>query len=322
MMKDATSVVVSGALASVLLLAGCHRAEQPKTPADLPPVTVQTAAVTVTNVPDLHEIVGTVRPALSASVAAKVTAVMLKVHAQPGAAVKAGDVLAELDDRELRAEYDRAKADYERFKELLAKQVAPQADFDAAQSRYRVAEANLSHAKLLAPFDGIVAQKLADVGDLATPGKPLFVLEQVGRFRLEANVPERFAGNLKLGQELDVVIEALNGRCRGPISEIIPAADPASRSFLIKIALPADAPLKSGLFGRALLPVGVRAAVLVPAAAIHERGQLTFVYVVANGRAQMRLIRTGKPGEVLSGLEAGEQVVVAGTVADGQRVQP
>ena len=317
-MKTLLTLPVSFA---ILWLTGCHRADrQPVT--ELPAATVQTAPVTLARVPDFQEIAGTVRPKLSANVAAKVTGAILKVHALPGAMVKAGDVLAEIDDRELRAEFDRAKSDFERFQALLEKSVATRAEFDAMQSRFRVAEASLSYAKLNAPFDGIVAQKLCDVGDLATPGKPLFILEQVGNFRLEANVPERFAGALKLGQEMDVVIEALNGRCRGPISEIIPAADPASRSFLIKIDLKGDKPLKSGLFGRTLLPVGEREAIQVPAAAVHERGQLTFVYVVADGRAQMRLIRPGKPGEVLSGLQAGEQVVVAGNVADGQRVQP
>ncbi len=309
-------------LSMAVALAGCQRADKPAGTPELPAATVQTAPVVAQRVPDFHEIVGTVRPKLSANVSAKVMATIRKITVQPGDIVKAGDLLVELDDRDLRAEFDRAKSDYDRFQSLLEKAIIARAEFDAVQSRFRVAEASLSYAKLLAPFDGVIAQKLCDVGDLATPGRTLFTIEQPGNFRLEANVPERFAGSLQLGQELDVVIEALNGRCRGPVSEIIPAADPVSRSFLIKIDLKGDKPLKSGLFGRALLPIGERDSLQIPASAVRERGQLTFVHVVTAGRAQMRLIRTGKPGEVLSGLQPGEQVVVAGDVMDGQRVQP
>jgi RND family efflux transporter MFP subunit len=313
-------------VAIVLLLAGCgHRAERAATE-PLPAAKVQTALVAALKLPDLHEIVGTVRPTLAANVSPKVMATIQKIHVKPGDTVTNGQVLAELDDRDLRAEFDRAKADYERFKVLVEKGVATRSEFDATQSRFRIAEANLSYANLNAPFPGLVAQKLCDVGDLASPGKMLFVIEQPTHFRLEANVPERFAGNLAIGQTVEVAIDALNGRCAGPIDEIIPAADPASRSFLIKINLKGDKPLKSGLFGRASLPVGERTALVVPKNAVRERGQLTFVFVVAEGRAQMRLIRTGKEMadgiEVLSGVQAGEIVVVSGTVADGQQVQP
>ena len=312
-------------LAILFLLAGCgHRAERPATD-PLPVAKVQTGTVAAAKVPDLHEVVGTVRPTLSANVSGKVMATIQKIHVKPGDAVTNGQALAELDDRDLRAEFDRAKADFERFSALVEKGVATRAEFDATQSRFKIAEANLSYAKLTAPFTGIVAQKLCDVGDLATPGKMLFVIEQPTQFRLEANVPERFAGNLAIGQTVAVAVDALNARCTGPIDEIIPAADPASRSFLIKINLKGDQPLKSGLFGRASLPVGERAALLVPKSAVRERGQLTFVFVVVEGRAQMRLIRTGKEMdgnvEVLSGVVAGEVIVVEGDVADGQRVQ-
>jgi RND family efflux transporter MFP subunit len=318
-MKRIASIVFTVALAS------CGRGHKPPATPDLPAASVKTTVVAAQKLPDLHEVVGTVRPTLSANVSPKVMATIQKIHVKPGDAVTNGQSLAELDDRDLRAEYDRAKADFERFSALVEKGVATRAEFDATQSRFKIAEANLSYAKLNAPFAGIVAQKLCDVGDLATPGKMLFVIEQPTQFRLEANAPERFAGNLAIGQTVAVVIDALGGHCTGPIDEIIPAADPASRSFLIKINLKGDKPLKSGLFGRASLPVGERTTLVVPKTAVRERGQLTFVFVVTGGRAQMRLIRTGKDTtdgiEVLSGVAAGEAVVVEGEVADGQRIQ-
>jgi RND family efflux transporter MFP subunit len=289
-----------------------------------PAVKVQTLEVQLQRAPEIYEAVGTVRPRLSAVVSPKVMAAIQQIPVKPGDVVRAGDPLARLDDRDLRAEFDRAKADFDRFESLLEKQVVTRAEFDAVQSRYRVAAAALSYATIAAPFDGIVAQKLCDVGDLASPGKPLFVVDQPTDYRLEAEVPERFASVVGLGKSVHVVVEATGEKCVGAVGEIVPASDPASRSFLIKIDLQCRQGLRSGIFGRAQLAVGERPAMFVPSTTVRERGQLTFVYVAADGRAQMRLVKTGKSyldaTEILAGLQPGERVIIAGEVADGQPV--
>jgi RND family efflux transporter MFP subunit len=269
------------------------------------------------------EVVGTVRPKLSATISAKVMAGILEIPVKAGDAVGAGSLLARLDDRELRAEFEKAKADFDRYKTLLDKQAATRAEFDAVQSRYRVAEAALSDGQITAPFDGIVAQKLCDTGAMAAPGKPLFVIEQPSEYRLEADVPERFS--VVVGTKSFVLIDATGEKCAGTIGEVVPAADPVSRSFLVKINLECRQPVKSGMFGRAQLILGERFGMFVTKEAVHERGQLTYVFVVAAGRAQMRLVKTGKTYldavEILAGMQTGEHMIVAGDVADGQPVR-
>ncbi len=303
-----------------LVIAGCGHQQKPA--AELPTVKVQTIEAQPTRTPDIFEVAGTVRPKLWAEVSSKVMAAVLEVPVRAGDAVGAGQLLARLDDRDLRAEFDRAKADFDRYKTLLEKQAVTPAEFDAVRSRYRVAETALSYAQITAPFDGVVVRKLCDVGDLAAPGKPLFVVEAPFDYRLEANVPERFP--VAVGAKLHVVIDATGEKCVGEVGEVVPAADPASRSFLVKINLQCRQALKTGMFGRAQFVSGERFAMFVPKGAVHERGQLTYVFVVGDGRAQMRLVKTGKSYldavEILSGLQTGERVIVAGEVSDGQPV--
>jgi RND family efflux transporter MFP subunit len=319
-------VILLVATATALLQLGCGRREAaaPEGPA----VKVQTLEIQLQRTPDVYEAIGTVRAKLSATVASRVMGTIQQIPVKAGDFVRAGDELVRLDDRDLRAEYDRAKADYDRFKNLLEKEAATRAEFDAVQSRYRTAEANLSYANITAPFDGVVGQKLCDVGDLASPGKPLFVVEQPSDFRLETQVPERLAGTIGVGRAVHVSIDATGEKCAGTIGEVDPAGDPASHTFVVKIDLQCQQPLKSGQFGRAELFVGERTGMFVPKDAVHERGQLTYVLVAADGTARMRLV---KPGggyadlvELLSGVQAGDRVIVKteGDLSDGQAISP
>ena len=195
------------------------------------------------------------------------------------------------------------------------------------QSRYRVAEANASYASITAPFDGVVGQKLCEQGDLASPGKALFVVEQPADFRLEVQVPERLASAVGLGHSVRVLIDATADACAGTVAEADPVGDPSIRSFLVKIDLQCSKPLKSGMFGRAQFVVGQRSGLFLPRAAIHERGQLTFVFVVTDGHARMRLVKAGDETqaevEILSGLQPGERVMInpTGELPDGSSIR-
>jgi membrane fusion protein, multidrug efflux system len=290
------------------------------------PLKVQTMEVQLQRAPEVYEAAGTVRAKLTATVSAKIRAAIREIPVKAGDTVRAGDELAKLDNRDLRAEYDRARADYDRFKALLEKQAATPAEFEAVQSRYRVAEADLSYASITAPFDGVVGQKLCDIGDLAMPDKALFVVEQPTDFRLETQVPERLAALVGIGKSVHVLIDATGDKCDGIITEVNPSTDPATRSFLAKIDLKCQQPLRSGMFGRAQLLIGERTAVFLTKAAVRERGQLTSVFVAADGKARMRLVRTGREYldlvEILSGLQPGEQVIVnaEGELSDGQPI--
>jgi RND family efflux transporter MFP subunit len=236
--------------------------------------------------------------------------------------------LAEVDDqlaaatlRRYQTLYEKKSLSAQEFDEFKARREAAaarreQAQAGAAQARAMLREAQiaLEHTTLHAPFDGVVTAKRADAGTLAVPGMPLFVLEDTRSFRLEATVGETEIHLVRAGQKVPVVLDALGAApLGGTVSEIVPAADPGSRTFTVKVALPAEARLHSGLFGRALIARGKRSGIMLPAAAIVERGQLQAVYVIgADGIAALRYVTAVAAGaeqkEVLSGLAEGERV--------------
>jgi RND family efflux transporter MFP subunit len=279
-------------------------------------------------VPETVEVVGTIRPVTSASIASKVMATIEKVHVNAGETVKAGQPLVELDKRDLQAEHERARADFERVQALLARDAATKSEFDAIQARYRVAETALSHARIAAPFDGVIVAKRCEPGDMATPGRALFEIEMTGKFRLEAQVPDRYAASVAVGTTLDVVMDATRERCAGVVSEVVPVSDASSRTVTVKINLECEHMVQTGQFGRAYVVTGERVGIFAPRTAVHQRGQLTYVLAAEEGRARMRLVRTGRQHgnnvEILSGLEAGETIITGSEdqIEDAQPVTP
>jgi RND family efflux transporter MFP subunit len=336
-MKSSKPFPVAALLAFVL--AGCgHPAGQ--SAETLPPAAVRAQTVERRQRVATEDTIGTVRAKLRAAIEAKLTGKILQLLVVPGQNVKAGDLLVTVDAREVQARYEQARAvrqqaetDLKRAASLIEKKILAQAEFDNAQSKFRVAEAAVSEAetmlgytKVTAPFDGVVTRKHADVGDLASPGKPLLEMEDSRTLRLEADAPEAVVGRLKLGDRLPVRIAALEAELEGVISEISPAADPGSRTFLVKLDLPQQPGLRAGQFGRVAMPVGEAVALRVPVPAVVQRGQMEIVFVVANQRAQLRIVKTGKrigdEVELVSGVNSGEQVVVDGAAGlmDGQPV--
>ncbi len=211
----------------------------------------------------------------------------------------------------------------------LARSRKSQADAKRAQAGAGIAQAEvmLSYAVLIAPVAGVVTERMAEPGNLAAPGTPLLRIEETGAYRLEVAAPESQLANLRVGQELPVAIDALatGGPSNGRIVEIVPAVDRESRTFTVKIQLPASPAIRSGLYGRAFLAGSPREILTVPASSVLDRGQLRTVFVVQDGRARRLLLTLGELREgryeVLSGLEAGDMVVLEpGQVEDGQPV--
>ena len=202
------------------------------------------------------------------------------------------------------------------------------ARMESARAEIASTQVMRGYAKIAAPFSGVVTVKHTDVGGLAAPGVPLLTVEDNRRYWLEIAVPDSQVGGLKRGQSLQVSLEATAFSGAATVSEIVPTADQATRTTLVRLDLPAKSGLRSGLFGRAAIPLGRRQAIQVARQAIVERGQLQGVYVVGQDNiARFRLIRTGAMRrdavEVLSGLTSGEQIVLAGVdrVSDGVRIQ-
>jgi RND family efflux transporter MFP subunit len=258
---------------------------------------------------------------------------------QPRAALDRASAAATASQKEIAAaesDYKLADATLTRYQSLYErKSVSPQ-EFDEVKSRRLGAEARLEaakagqagaqaavaqahagfeYARIRAPFDGVVTAKFAEAGSLASPGMPIVAIENPSRLRLEATVDESSMGVVKLGGMVDVTLDALPDRVlNGKVTQIVPAADPASRTFTVKIDLPAAPEIRSGLFGRARFVRGQRNMIVVPAAAVLQRGQLQGVYVVgADQVANIRFVTLGKPTnaglEVLAGLEPGERLI-------------
>jgi RND family efflux transporter MFP subunit len=187
-------------------------------------------------------------------------------------------------------------------------------------------------SRVVAPFAGRVSTRLAEVGDLAAPGRPLVIVESALGRRLVLAVPERLkvAGRLAVGTEVPVRVDALadRGELKGRVVEVAPGADPASHTFRVEVQLPTgDVP--SGVAGRAWIAVGDRAAVTVPRASVLARGGLSMVVIRdGEGRARTRAVTVGpmlagERVEVLSGLVGGEDVLLGLAVppVDGAPVE-
>lgn len=226
----------------------------------------------------------------------------------------------------LQAALSQADADAASARAALAQARASTASsaaaVDVARAGVDLAASDLAYGTLRAPFTGSVTRKLAHVGDLAVPGRPLLQIDDMDHLRLEVAAPEQALRYLVPGQSVKVSIEALRIAANGTVARIVPSADPATRTFTVKIALPPTPGLVPGLYGRVRVPQGYREIVRVPESALVRRGQLVGVFVAAEGQARLRWIRTGEGGEVLSGLRVGDRIVTrpAADLEDGASV--
>lgn len=308
----------------------------------IPPIdTVEAEYITMNQT---AEAVGSIQSRNTATISGQILATILEVAVTPGERVNKGQLLIRLDDRDLRARlqqarnaleaaratHEKAKLDLKRYEALLKSQSVTENAYDEMLSAERIASAKLEQAreavnesevmltysKIYAPMDGIIIEKLCDPGDLASPGKPLLTMYDPENLRLEAAVRERLTGRLKIGDTVGVAVDALNREMTGRVEEIVPSADPASRSVTVKVAIPKEEGLIPGMYGRIKIPLDPIRYLVLPARAIQEVGQLDMVKVVEDGRLSRRAVRTGKRWqdrvEILSGIEAGEKVVVEG----------
>ena len=318
-------IVLTGLLAA--LAAGCGKHEEDEASSTkAPPVPVVASDVAVLPLWDEEEVVGNVEAAQRAVLSAKVTGVIDSLKVAPGARVARGEVLATIDAREIRARLDsavaaqdQAKKDFARVERLLQSGSSTRQEFDAATTRLRTADAVLVEARtmlqyteLTAPFDGVITRKLIEVGDLATPGKPLLEMENSSLLRFECEIPEALIDRVQMGADLPVAVDAAGVTLTGKVSEIAPSASAGSRTFLVKLDLPPAEKLRAGQFGRVSVQVRERPAVLVAEGAVVRRGQIESVFVIEEGVARLRLVKTGRRHngqvEIISGLAGGERV--------------
>ncbi|MGD0155676.1 MAG: efflux RND transporter periplasmic adaptor subunit [Terracidiphilus sp.] len=189
------------------------------------------------------------------------------------------------------------------------------AEKNAAKAQATGAHAMLQYTRIRSPFAGIITARTVDPGSLAAPGVPLLQIDRDGPLQLQSTVDESAIAALQIGMSLPVSVDgALNAATSGTVAEIVPAADPSSHTFLVKISLPPSKQLRAGMYGTAEIPSGTRQAIVVAASAIVTRGSLPCAYVLdSNGVAQLRYVTTGVTQgslvEILSGISAGEKLV-------------
>jgi len=225
--------------------------------------------------------------------------------------------VSEARTAQLRAGISQARAAVSRaqagLKETQSTIESSRAGEAVAAAGIGVASSNLDYGVLRAPFAGVVTRKLAQAGEMAGPGQPLLQIQDVHQLRLEVAIPEELLARVQVGQRLPIDVDALGARVTGVVRQLVPAADPSSHSFTVKLRV-SDARLIPGMYGRLSLSRGLRKALVIPATALIKRGQLAGVYLSRDGQAEFRLVKTRALDkerlEVLTGLTGDETLVV------------
>ena len=308
-----------------------------------PPEDAEIVAVRELRRPRYETAVGSVKPVHEVAVAAKILAVIEEMRVSAGQQVRAGDVLVVLDDEALvarlrqaesaagaaQAAAERAGLDLGRAERLRQQNAVTQAQLDEAVAAARATKADLlraqqaveearvmrSYATLSSPINGIVVDKRAEPGDTAAPGQVLVTLYDPTQMQMVASVREGLASRLKVGEEVPARLENLGIECHATVREIVPESQAATRTFQVKVTGPCPPGVTSGMFGRISVPLDEESLLVVPERAIHRVGQLTMVDLIVDGHVERRAIRHGRAidgdREVLSGLRAGDRVMVA-----------
>ncbi len=267
---------------------------------------------------------------------------------------QATGALAAIDEaqrglEEAQARNRLAQSTFERFKKLYDEQALTRQEFESRQTELELsrqgvarAEARLrqtreaalaagamaDYSKIIAPVSGIITAKQADLGATVFPGQPLMTIEDEGSYQLELAIPESSIRSVKSGTRVNVAIDSIGAVYTTRITEVVPAADPGSRTFIAKTPV-SQKGVRSGMFGRGtILSGGTVKGIMIPRTAIFERGALTAVWSVEkDGIVRMRLVKTGRQQgdriSILSGLSDGDMIVTAGMdkAVDGARLQ-
>jgi membrane fusion protein, multidrug efflux system len=284
------------------------------------------------------EIMGTLQAAERVEIAARINGQIIGLPVIPGSKVGKGDLLVTISAGEIsdqlqqtRAQLAQAERNLERERNLLKKNASTPETVKTLEDTHRIALAAVQEARTMldyttisAPFSGTVTRKNVHIGDLAAPGKPLLEIEAEKQLQVIANIPESMILKIKGGDDIAVTVPAAGFSAAGKVEEISPAADPQSRTVPIKLALPSDPSLRSGQFARLLFPAGDDLKISIPQSAILPFGQMERVFLVQDGKARLRLVRTGAADkgmvEILAGLGPGDVVVTEGNngLIDGQ----
>ncbi|GEO86015.1 efflux RND transporter periplasmic adaptor subunit [Allorhizobium sp. NPDC080224] len=350
------SLHTASILAVLLLLSGCddHGAEQNSKAADPVDATVDT--VELKDIPINYTVPGSVISDGRVEVSSRVVGFIEQLDVREGQRVKRGDLLVRIDPtdideaiRQARAlviaaeeDLSDAETDVRKYTGLAEsgsvasetlRKAKVRADIarttlDRAKSALAAAEAQKDYATITSPVDGVIVSVARRSGEMATAGASILVVESHEVLLFKAYLSEQSLASISTETAVAVRIDALGGReFAGRIRGIVPSGDDVTRRYEINALLPDDAALVPGMFGRADIRLGTYQAPVVPRDSITKRGGLDGVFVVENGTARFRWLRTGRElngvVEVVSGLKGGEKIVaeVDGGLPDGARMK-
>ena len=341
-------------IAALAISTACGHEEPQRIEADLKPVNVEVVDVESVSQAKSIDVRGIVHPTRQAEVSSRVMGPVIALKVRAGATVAKGQVLLEIQPEAADGQLAQARGalaqaqaslalserNFQRFKALYAEKAASELELDMARMQFEKARGAVAQAEggvsaassvaaeseVSAPFAARVVQTLVEVGDLAAPGRPLVRVESIEGQQIWLSVREGDIHRVVVGDEVGVRLDARPelGEVVGTVREIVPSADPATHTFIVKVAL-GDIEVPSGFSGRAVISGDLIERLVVPAGAVHRRGGLELVVVrAADGTARTRAVTTGSMVgdgriEVLSGVNQGESVVInaPGPVADG-----
>lgn len=330
-------------LAAALALAGCGAEQAPPPTAAAPEL--RTGVVEMREVELAYSAEATVEAVRQSTVAAQIAGRIVDLRFDVGDVVRKGEVIARIDQRaatqavaaseaqvaEAEAALRNARVNFERSKQLLAQKFVSSAAVDKAEADYRAAQARVaallagagqaaterSFATIVAPYGGVVSARHVELGEMATPGKPLLTGFDPTTLRVVATVPQAQVGAIEAGGKARVEVPGLGKWIEARRVTVVPSADPRTHTTRVRIELPEDVRgVYPGVFARAHFTVGRAPRLLVPREAVVRRSEVTAVYVIdAKGFPHLRQVRLGAAGdeqsiEVLAGLKAGERVAL------------
>jgi len=306
------------------------------------PIAVTTLTIKPGIVDAVVSAAGTLNSRNTSMLSSKIMGRVIALNVNEGDYVSQGTLLIKIESNEISAQafqaqaaYNNAKLQYDRIKKLFDESAATQMEMDLATLGLASAEAGLNGAKamesytaIVAPISGRIVEKRINPGEMALPGQPLIKIEDNRNLRLEVTVREQDLRFIQTGKSVKVRIDALPDReILARVGQVVPAADIRTHSFIVKIDVPSDKSLITGMYGKALFSMGKRESILVPKAAIRKLSGVTGVYIVsAEGSAVFQMVQLGDAGgdniEAVTGLKAGDRVIVSMHDArlDGKKV--
>ena len=342
-MKQLVKAFSFTVLASAIGLTGCSHDEPHALNSELQQsIVANVETVELGTVPMLAVVPGAVVSDQKAEISSRLIGYIKDLNVEVGQEVTRGDLLFSIDSSDVksqitqanaafqqaRAALEDAKLDFDRFTKLFKEDSVSKQQFDkirlqytlsqenlaAAKSGLDQAKAQLSYANVRAPFTGVIVEKIANAGALASPGQPIVVIENLKSISVQTEVAGELFAVLRAGDTAEVLIDGQAESLQGVIYTLVSAANPKTRTHTVKLSLPAINDVNSGTFARVSFKRGERLTMMVPSSAVVQRAGISGVFVVENGSAYFSMIRPGMRmnglTEVQAGLNLGERIVV------------